>query len=54
MIEDIVRDTPNDTDLGAIIRKMYDEPKLLDLTCSVCGKEFKGTVIFEICPNCYI
>ena len=55
-IEDIVRDTPNNSELGAELRKQLSETAY-HLNCDICGKTFWSDEPFpipHICPNCYI
>jgi hypothetical protein len=30
------------------------ELEMIEQICAVCGKPFKGTVLIEVCPNCYV
>lgn len=30
------------------------EPLMIEQTCKHCGAKFHGTVLIEVCPNCYV
>lgn len=50
-IKHLVRENPNDADLGKAIRA---KSLMIKQRCKVCGVKFKGTVRINICPNCYV
>jgi hypothetical protein len=53
-ISDIVKEYPNDEELGSVIRMLYMEPEMVEQQCEICGEMFKGNIDFPICQSCYI
>ena len=59
MIKDLIKQYPNDADLGKAVRAQYgDDPvrevKMISQVCFICEAKFKGTVRIDVCPTCYV
>ena len=50
-IKKIIKQFPNDSELGSEVRK---RSKMIKQRCKNCGKKFRGNVKFDICPSCYV
>jgi rubrerythrin len=54
MIEQLIKDNPNDADLGKAVREYFSKPEMIEQECINCGSKFKGTEKIDFCPSCYV